>query len=287
MRYSSCTFLLGLLWLLLPNDNYAVPTASPSAEIIYQLKQNFYVDIHQFSQSLSHYLLFNQVDPILSIMSKNISKHFQNLIHVKFQHQTLDDDFVVDIDLLKGQLQGAVGSFVEDSLPALWNKRLTTIDKISLAQYIEDETTRTCQVLPNYNNYSVDQNTQMVSNQCLVRHADQLIFLIDNHIQNQLKLILKTVVKDDLPKIFETIQTHVNGILDHFNRYLMQHNNRMINSSSGKNAATIIYKNVKESSTNDLLVKSLEKSIQSHFEAFEHQLYFQKLIVYAKTELDQ
>jgi hypothetical protein len=67
------------------------------------------VDIHQFSQFFASHLSFDHLDGTVSTLSKRISQHFQSLVQVTTQPIGLNDDSFVDVDLLKGQLQGAVG----------------------------------------------------------------------------------------------------------------------------------------------------------------------------------
>lgn len=71
--------------------------------------QFYFVDIHRFSTQFSAHLLFDHLDGSLSTLSKRISLHFQDLVQVSSPTLELNNTFVVDVDLLKGQLQGAVG----------------------------------------------------------------------------------------------------------------------------------------------------------------------------------
>jgi CTP-dependent riboflavin kinase len=90
--------LLGLLLLVLPTR--ALPLND---------RQEYYVDIHQYSQFFASHLSFDHLDGTVSTLSKRISQHFQSLVQVTTQPIGLNDDSFVDVDLLKGQLQGAVG----------------------------------------------------------------------------------------------------------------------------------------------------------------------------------
>jgi hypothetical protein len=93
--------------LILPTV-YGLPTSSS----MYYSGSTFNVDIQRFSSLFSTHLLFDHIDGTLSFLSKRISLSFQDLIQVTPQppFDINDDAFViVDVELLKGQLQGAVG----------------------------------------------------------------------------------------------------------------------------------------------------------------------------------
>ncbi|KAI8083397.1 uncharacterized protein B0P05DRAFT_537134 [Gilbertella persicaria] len=225
--------LLGLVALFMPIS--ALPTT-------FSHNQPYLVDMHQYSQLYSTHLIFDHLDSTLSNLSKRISQHFQNLIQVTMEPLSPKDDFVVDVDLLKGQLQGAVGSFVEDSLPSIWNTRAAVIDKNFLANHIGYVTTQYCS--PHNDNYL---------NTCVIGHSQEIIYQVDQYIQRQLKSIVRVIVTQDLPPLFQTTQSHVNGILAHFNHYIVQNN---ISRS-----AYIVHKQFEEPNE---LISDLEKAVNQY-----------------------
>lgn len=95
----------GLFSLVLP-----IVYALPLIQVDYRsATDNYLIDIHSFSSVYSTHLLFDHLDGTLSSLSKSISLHFQNLVQVSAQPFDLNGTFSVDVELLKGQLQGAVG----------------------------------------------------------------------------------------------------------------------------------------------------------------------------------
>lgn len=103
MLHFKCCWLL-LAFLVLPSAIIALPYPNDRQQL-------HFVDINQFSQFFSSHLFFDHLDGTLTVLSKRISQHFQSLIQVTIQPLGggPNDDFEVDVDLLKGQLQGAVG----------------------------------------------------------------------------------------------------------------------------------------------------------------------------------
>ncbi|KAI8389373.1 hypothetical protein BD560DRAFT_419615 [Blakeslea trispora] len=203
----------------------------------------YFVDMQQYSQLYSTHLIFEHLDGTLSNLTKQVSLHLQDLIQVTIEPLSPKDDFVVDIDLLKGQLQGAVGSFVEDSLPGIWNTRAAVIDKSFLATHIESVTRQYCSV----------QNGNYLISTCIIEKSPKIIYQVDQYIENHLKQTIRAIVIQDLPPLFETTQSHVNGILGHFNHYIVQNN---ISSN-----AYVVHKKFKEPNE---LIHDLENAVNSY-----------------------
>lgn len=109
MKFLRCC-LYGLFTLVLP-ATHALPTSYYGNEPLNhrRITENYVVDIHAFSSVFSTHLLFDHLDGTFSSLSKNMSLHFQDLVQVSAQSFGINDGFVVDVELLKGQLQGAVG----------------------------------------------------------------------------------------------------------------------------------------------------------------------------------
>lgn len=235
--------LLGLLLLVLPTR--ALPT-SFYHDRQHTLQEDYYVDINQFSQFFGSHLSFEHLDGTVLTLSKSISQHFQSLVQVTTQPIGLNDDSFVDVDLLKGQLQGAVGSFIEDSLPHIWNTRASSIDKSLLAAFIQDATVNYC--LP---------SEDVVLNTCIENHSSLIVSHVDHYIQNHLKDILRIIVMEDLPPLFQTTQSHVNGILAHFHHYLLHSNRNAVKPTN----PIVIHQTFENS---DELLAYLETAVQQH-----------------------
>ncbi|KAI8346891.1 hypothetical protein EDC96DRAFT_578255 [Choanephora cucurbitarum] len=203
----------------------------------------YLIDMQHYSQLYSTHLIFEHLDGTLSNLTKRISYHLQDLIQVTIEPLSPKDDFVVDIELLKGQLQGAVGSFVEDSLPNIWNTRAAVIDRSFLSSHIESITREHCPV----------QNGNYLTSTCIISQSPKIIYQVDQYIENHLKQIIRTIVMQDLPPLFRTTQDHVNGILGHFNHYIVQNN-----MSSN---AYVVHKKLKEPTA---LINDLESAVNPH-----------------------
>lgn len=100
-------------------------------------------------------------------------------------------------------------AFIEDSLPTIWNTRAAVIDKANLSNYIEKITSQYCYL---------DDN--ILNNMCIENNAQQIVSTVDHYIQQHVLNIITLIVKQDLPPLFKTTQSHVNSILAHFSHYL-------------------------------------------------------------------
>jgi hypothetical protein len=70
---------------------------------------NQQVDIHRFAQYFSTHLSFDHLELAYTQFSKKLSNHFQHLIRVSLPQQSQQVDDSVDLQILSGQLKGAVG----------------------------------------------------------------------------------------------------------------------------------------------------------------------------------
>jgi hypothetical protein len=101
-------------------------------------------------------------------------------------------------------------AFIEDSLPTIWNTRASIImDKPTLTNYIQ---------------YMIYRYCPDNKNTCIEKNAPHIVSAIDHYIQQHLFNIIEIIVKQDLPPLFQTTQSHVNGILAHFSHYLHLNN---------------------------------------------------------------
>ncbi|KAI7904439.1 uncharacterized protein BX663DRAFT_550819 [Cokeromyces recurvatus] len=182
-------------------------------------------DIHRFTQLLSNHLLYDHFDKAYFQLSKKISYQFRDVIHVRIKTiaTSNDDDSVtddavttpsssvliqpsiVDVQILKKQLKGAVGSFIEDKLPTiLANRYNTTI----VQHYLEDLIYQYCPQRP-------------ILYHCLLDNQKSILREIQMFITNELQSILFKINEVDLPKLFEKTRAQIQGILVHFNQHTM------------------------------------------------------------------
>ncbi|KAI9337076.1 hypothetical protein BD770DRAFT_331917 [Pilaira anomala] len=187
------------------------------------------VDINRFTQLLSNHLLFDHLDKAYMQLSRKISLQFRNAIQVKVKKMksssitsTIDKQTVVippvDVQILKRQLKGAVGSFVEDKLPAILSNRYnstilqTQLDHL-LYQYCPDEIRLMKQ-----------QQEGVVSQQCLLDNLESFLLEIQRYTSLEFESTLNQINQSDLPRLFEKTRAQIAGILIHFNRHTMDNN---------------------------------------------------------------
>ncbi|KAI9250585.1 hypothetical protein BDA99DRAFT_522896 [Phascolomyces articulosus] len=192
----------------------------------------FPVDVSRYAQLLSTHLLFDHLENAFYMLSKKISLQFRDSIHVNvnfaphshgLRQQT---DFSlssspIDVQILKGQLKGAVGSFIEDKFPAVWSRHAVALDRASLQSYIELVVHKLCAYEEHHSSNDNDETTATVSNVCLETHARQFLSSIDRYLGNHVKRTMADIVSFELPVLFDTTRAQVQDIVKHFNQHVL------------------------------------------------------------------
>ncbi|KAI8886018.1 hypothetical protein K501DRAFT_331575 [Backusella circina FSU 941] len=172
------------------------------------------VDKSRFTQLLSNHLLFDHYDKAFNQLSRKISQQFREALQVKLRH--LSENKVhtpVDVQILKRQLRGAVGSFVEDKLPSILTSRYNTTD---LQYQLDKIISKHC-----------PSNQHIVSQECLMQHKDLVLAKIEKLTLLEFQNTLKRVNKYDLPRLFEKTRAQIAGIIIHFNQHTMSKDTRL------------------------------------------------------------
>ncbi|KAI8363851.1 hypothetical protein EDC96DRAFT_213178 [Choanephora cucurbitarum] len=193
--------LIHFILLLLLHTVYSTALVSTTAN-----QQT--VDTARFSRLLSNHLLFDHFDKAYTQLAKKISYQFRDAIQVKVKKikSSAPKDVMlppVDVQILKRQLKGAVGSFIEDKLPAILTNRY---DVSTLQNHID-------QLLRSY----CPQEERM----CILEHKDIILRQVLLYTTQELQLTLYKVNDFDLPRLFEKTRAQISGILIHFNQHTM------------------------------------------------------------------
>ncbi|KAI8582955.1 hypothetical protein K450DRAFT_225626 [Umbelopsis ramanniana AG] len=210
------------------------------------IEEDFDVDINRFAQLLSVHLLFDHFENAVTNLSKKVSRRFQETIQFSILYGNGDSDIITeesigsgnemtfDIQVLKGQIRGAVGckykflpvtnpppfnlliwlsAFIEDNLPNVWYQHATSLDKASLQQQIRQITMSLC------GPYSNKEDTVLYS--CIAEHSNQLQSQMDRFVGKNLDRTLAFVTKRELPRLFEATASEVHSVLLYFNRHVL------------------------------------------------------------------
>ncbi|KAK4509025.1 uncharacterized protein ATC70_007374 [Mucor velutinosus] len=124
----------------------------------------------------------------------------------------------VDVQILKRQLKGAVGSFVEDKLPTILTNRYNTT---SLQNQLDDLLIQYCPSI-----YTNQQRA--VSHQCLLDNRELFLQDIYSYTTYELQSTLLKVNEFDLPRLFEKTRAQISGILIHFNQHTLDKNHHRL-----------------------------------------------------------
>ncbi|ORE02531.1 hypothetical protein BCV72DRAFT_252419 [Rhizopus microsporus var. microsporus] len=171
------------------------------------------VDLNRFTQLLSSHLLFDHFDKAYSQLSKKISVQFRSAIHVKVKRMPNSQKAIVpvDVQILKRQLKGAVGSFIEDKLPSILSTRYNTSN---LQSHLDN-------IIYEYCADTISTDRRIISESCILEHQHRFLVKIENYMTQQVQEILYQVNEFDLPRLFEKTRAQISGILIHFNQHIM------------------------------------------------------------------
>ncbi|KAI9497898.1 hypothetical protein BDB00DRAFT_802410 [Zychaea mexicana] len=216
---------------LLENTANSQPLQQSSSEL-------FAVDVSRYAQLLSTHLLLDHLENAFYMLSRKISVQFRDSIHVNVNVSPQHDPSLsspVDVHILKGQLKGAVGSFIEDKFPAVWGRHAAALNKASLQSYVELVVQKLCipdeqqgQQRQQYDDsYNEREDTLVittpttVSNVCLEAHARQFLSSVDRYLGNHVKRTIADIVSYELPVLFDTTRAQVQDIVEHFNQQVL------------------------------------------------------------------
>ncbi|KAI8642194.1 hypothetical protein BD408DRAFT_432623 [Parasitella parasitica] len=192
----------------------------------------------RFTHLLSNHLLFDHFDKAYLQLSRKISFQFRDAIQVKVKkikskgpgsssvssNSNSPASTVaavpppVDVQILKRQLKGAVGSFVEDKLPAILTNRYNTT---SLQNQLDELLYQYCPSI-----YKHQQRT--ISYQCLLDNQESFFQDIYSYTTYELQSTLLKVNEYDLPRLFEKTRAQISGILIHFNQHTLDRNHHRL-----------------------------------------------------------
>ncbi|KAI8341898.1 hypothetical protein BC941DRAFT_414778 [Chlamydoabsidia padenii] len=197
---------------------------SPSS--VMPLTNDFDVDLNRFTQLLSAHIMTEHLDIAITALSKKLAGQIQDSMQLDIYQpvDTIQPNYYnyyfettntrtttdeVDIRLLKEQLQGAVGSFVEDQLPALWysHRSFVPLDSVSLRSFMELTLLAHC------------PTSQRISYQCL--QPTDFATTLDTYVKQNMQSTLTDIVQQDLPQLVIMTDNHVQAILNHFNTFLL------------------------------------------------------------------
>ncbi|KAI8337048.1 hypothetical protein BC941DRAFT_426533 [Chlamydoabsidia padenii] len=165
---------------------------------------DFFVDLNRLTNILSAHIMTEHVDNAIMTLSKSLAAHIQSSVQLDTHASHNDED--VDIRLLKEQIQGAVGSYVQDQLPSMWYRG--GLD--SIHSFLETSLVETCEPVEG-----------VIPFGCLQSHADRFSTLVDAHVKHTMHATLADIVQKDLPQLLTMTDHHIRAVLNHFNTFLL------------------------------------------------------------------
>ncbi|KAF7730691.1 hypothetical protein EC973_001640 [Apophysomyces ossiformis] len=220
---------------------YAYPIAN---DIKASSTEGFHVQIDRFAQLIAIHWQFDHLDTIISKSYKEIANQFQE--HVQITIQSNDVSHVsqqvplspssssvpldiVDLDILKAQMFGAIQAHTEGKLPLAWDKVGDLLGRPALEVYIREVLQRYCrQDVEHAEEGHKNQELQQVSSSCLAENAQQLSAELDHYVGLNLVNIFETLDKDVLPGMLMHISRDLKDVLEYFNKAFLHRDDRRL-----------------------------------------------------------
>lgn len=206
----------------------------------------FYVDVNRFTHLLSAHIMAEHLESAVIALSRSLAAQIQSSVQLTSQPSTnygnafrpeqqqlqriYDDEGNngsgdVDIRLLKEQIQGAVGSYVEDQLPNMWysHSSFAALDSVSLRSFMETSLLEYCPAttLSDNDHAQNDNDDAVIQHGCLEAHSTSFSAIVDAYVKENMHSTLMDIVQQDLPQLLVMTDNHIRAVLNHFNSFLL------------------------------------------------------------------
>ncbi|KAI8099417.1 uncharacterized protein BX664DRAFT_321201 [Halteromyces radiatus] len=197
---------------------------------------DFDLDLNRFVQLLSSHIMVEHLENAVISLSKILAAQIQDSVQLITEQYTplysidqkqqqwihTDDGNNEDVDvrLLREQLRGAVGSYVEDQLPSMWygHSSFAALDSSALRLFMESTLLEYCPAITT--EQPLEQNV-MISHECFQKNAMDFSTKVDGYIKQHMQTTLMDIVQQDLPQLLHLTDNHIRAILHHFNTFLL------------------------------------------------------------------
>jgi hypothetical protein len=206
----------------------------------------FFVDLNRFTHLLSAHIMAEHLESAVIALSKSLAAQIQSSVQLTSQSSTNhgnsyhqeqqqlqrdyddegnNDSGDVDIRLLKEQIQGAVGSYVEDQLPNMWysHSSFAALDSMSLRSFMETSLLEYCPstTLSDDDDAQNDNDDVVIRHDCLEAHSTSFSAIVDVYVKKNMHSTLVDIVQQDLPQLLVMTDNHIRAVLNHFNSFLL------------------------------------------------------------------
>ncbi|KAI7867515.1 hypothetical protein BDF14DRAFT_662635 [Spinellus fusiger] len=183
------------------------------------------VDLMYFSQQWSARLVYEPVETAHLVFSNRVSKAFQETFRLVTNistQQSLSAGSLLDRPMFQQQLRDAVAVYTEERIVVLWNQRVSVVNEDSLQALIQHSVLHWC---PRHDSFALLADTSSrkikVSSVCLQGHALQLLYVVQQSIEQLIQQGIMEIVHRDLPPLYNDTQLRVKEAMDQFTRDAM------------------------------------------------------------------
>lgn len=208
---------------------------APSTEEIIQDDDNdaapvsFDVQVDRFAQLVSTHWQFDHLETVISDSYAQIANKMKNHVNIimhssSSQQQTFSATpstlDVMDLDLLKAQIFGAIQAHTEGNLPTAWDHLGDRLSRPAFEAYVKHLVLQRCS--------GTGRTEDTVSYDCLTEHSSQILFQIDRYVARHLAHAFDVINAEFLPDLLHHTIEDLHQVLTYFNQEFLSKDNLML-----------------------------------------------------------
>ncbi|KAL0080638.1 hypothetical protein J3Q64DRAFT_1705409 [Phycomyces blakesleeanus] len=207
------------------------------------------VNVDQFAQLVSTHLQFDHLDSIVSATYKEIASQFQH--HIEITTQSTDpsslkpirtirlssienDQYafqqpaassgpdVMDLEILKAQMFGAIQAHTEGDLPVAWDRLADKLGRPALESFVRQLISSHCGTANINHPKRQSFSDLVVLSECLAQNSVLLSSRLDQYISDNLLDIFEALDSKVLPDMLSHTTRDLKDVLDYFNTAFLQ-----------------------------------------------------------------
>ncbi|KAI9007980.1 hypothetical protein CLU79DRAFT_777371 [Phycomyces nitens] len=199
------------------------------------------VNVDRFAQLVSTHLQFDHLDSIVSATYKEIAVQFQHHIQITTQptdpsqeplpiilssnqhtFQQPSGPDVMDLEILKAQMFGAIQAHTEGDLPVAWDRLADRLGRPALESFVRHL------ILSHCATDLIQESDQVVPSECLAENAVLLSSNLDQYISSNLFDIFEALDSRVLPDMLSHTTRDLKDVLDYFNTAFLQNDDQKL-----------------------------------------------------------
>ena len=189
------------------------------------------VQVDRFAQMVATHWQFDHLDTIKTNSYDHIASQMRDHVEITMNpspdHINNDNEIpqhtfsqsgpfeMMDLDILKAQIFGAIQAHVGGRLPIVWDELGDKLGRQAIETYVRRLAINHCG--GNSNDLDEEEYIDQVDYNCLVDHGQQILAEIDRYVVRHLGNIFDIMNAEFLPELLQHTTKDLSQVLDYFN----------------------------------------------------------------------